>query len=239
MSGEVDVWFPCPTYMQDTHRIRTDRFDGKALEISNQRTFSVTVTVRTRNGAPFGPCRVCIRLVTEDDHPVLPMLAEEDRRFPLLVRPDIALTGAPPVEVPDTGEAVFRLQLGQKALSSRINDRRFKLLACLDVPPEILRAHPNLIVTSPAFRGITRLRPSASERRDRAISAQLSENVQLRALQERVDTLEETNDFLRKRTARLEDCLHETDKRVQVLEALSMNPLTGQDLRSAPTCMKH
>jgi hypothetical protein len=117
--------------VQNTHRIRADRFDGEAFDTSKQRTFNVTVTVRTIDGAPFGPCRVCIRLVTEDDEPVSPLLNEEDRRFPLLVRPDIAPTEAPPVEVPDTGVVVFRLQLGQKALSPRIHDRRFKLLLCL------------------------------------------------------------------------------------------------------------
>jgi hypothetical protein len=174
-------------------------------------------------------------LVTEDDQPVSPLLAEEDRRFPLLVRPDVAPTEAPPVEVPETGEVVFRLQLGQKALSSRIHDRRFKLLACLDVPDEVLRAHPNLTVLSPAFKGITRLRPSASERRDRAISAQLDESVQVRALQERVDALEEANDLLQKRTASLEYCLCETNKRLKVLEALSMSHWTEAGLRSAPS----
>jgi len=97
----------------------------------------------------------------------MPLLTEEDRRFPLLVRPNIAPTEAAPIDVPPTGVVAVRLQLGQKALSSKIHDRKLKLLVCLDLPAEALRSYPNLSVFSPAFKGITRLRASAAEKRAR------------------------------------------------------------------------
>mmetsp|Transcript_11749 Transcript_11749/g.32294 ORF Transcript_11749/g.32294 Transcript_11749/m.32294 type:complete len:196 (-) Transcript_11749:292-879(-) len=191
----------------------------------------LTISVRRQNGTPYGPCRICIRLVTEDDYPVGPLLPEEDRRFPLIVRPDLAPTEAPPIDVPANGEVSVRLQLGQRALSSRIHDRRFKLLVCLDVPTETLRFNPNLTVFSPPFKGITRLRPTASERRSAPMQSQLGKrnaDDALQRLQNRVDALEA---MLVKRTMALEECVVDMSNRLKVFEALAREHLL---VRSRP-----
>ncbi|EOD20274.1 hypothetical protein EMIHUDRAFT_469980 [Emiliania huxleyi CCMP1516] len=215
---ESRVYAPTAVVVADDYRgvlLRITNMDSHrgcaaddSLEISNLKPFSLTVSV-TRNGAPFA-CVLQLCLVTDDDQAIPPFLTEEDRRFPLLLGPDKAPTEAPPVEVPDTGVAVVKLQLGLKALSSKVHDRRFKLLVALNVPPETLKESPNLTVFSPCFKGITRLRPTAEEKRRRPAHAPASEGgleqqqQQLYMLARRLQQIEEDNADLRRRVMALE-----------------------------------
>jgi len=215
---ESRVYAPTAVVVADDYRgvlLRITNMDSHrgcaaddSLEISNLKPFSLTVSV-TRNGAPFA-CVLQLCLVTDDDQAIPPFLTEEDRRFPLLLGPDKAPTEAPPVEVPDTGVAVVKLQLGLKALSSKVHDRRFKLLVALNVPPETLKESPNLTVFSPCFKGITRLRPTAEEKRRRPAHAPPSEGgleqqqQQLYMLARRLQQIEEDNADLRRRVMALE-----------------------------------
>jgi len=124
---ESRVYAPTAVVVADDYRgvqLRITNMDSHrgsaaddSLEISNLKPFSLTVSV-TRNGAPFA-CVLQLCLVTDDDQAIPPFLTEEDRRFPLLLGHDKAPTEAPPVDVPDTGVAVVKLQLGLKALSSK------------------------------------------------------------------------------------------------------------------------
>jgi len=102
---------------------------------------------------------------------VQPFLSQEDARSPLLVGVDGSPAQAVPVK-PD-GLATFTLKLGKNALSSKVNNRRFSLLVQLDLPVEQLANSPNLMVLSPPFKGLTRLRLRAGDARADRVAAGL------------------------------------------------------------------
>eukprot|EP00967_Tisochrysis_lutea_P130766 scaffold226606_cov31-Tisochrysis_lutea.AAC.2 len=105
---------------------------------------------------------------------VQPFLSQEDARSPLLVGMDGSPAQAVPVK-PD-GFATFTLKLGKNALSSKVNNRRFSLLVQLDLPVEQLANLPNLMVLSPPFKGLTRLRLRAGDARADRLAVGLDSN---------------------------------------------------------------
>eukprot|EP00962_Isochrysis_galbana_P001902 scaffold494_cov117-Isochrysis_galbana.AAC.14 len=146
-------------------------------EVSNLRPFKLTIAVRTTSNEPPTVSHLMLKVSLVVESPdagvqaVQPFLSQEDARSPLLVGVDGSPAQAVPVK-PD-GLATFTLKLGKNALSSKVNNRRFSLLVQLDLPVEQLANSPNLMVLSPPFKGLTRLRLRAGDARADRVAAGL------------------------------------------------------------------
>lgn len=155
---------------QEVHRTVTDPATCTTEnEVSNLRPFKLTIAVRTTSNEPPTVSHLMLKVSLVVESPdagvqaVQPFLSQEDARSPLLVGMDGSPAQAVPVK-PD-GLATFTLKLGKNALSSKVNNRRFSLLVQLDLPVEQLANSPNLMVLSPPFKGLTRLRLRAGDAR--------------------------------------------------------------------------
>lgn len=146
-------------------------------EVSNLRPFKLTIAVRTVANEPPRMSHLMLKVSLVVESPdagvqaVQPFLSQEDARCPLLVGMDGSPAQAVPVK-PD-GFATFTLKLGKNALSSKVNNRRFSLLVQLDLPVDQLANSPNLMVLSPPFKGLTRLRLRAGDARSDRMSGGL------------------------------------------------------------------
>jgi hypothetical protein len=166
---------PNPCAAQEVHRTVTDPATCTTEnEVSNLRPFKLTIAVRTSSNEPPPLTHLMLKVSLVVESPdagvqaVQPFLSQEDARSPLLVGMDGSPAQAVPVK-PD-GLATFTLKLGKNALSSKVNNRRFSLLVQLDLPVEQLANSPNLMVLSPPFKGLTRLRLRAGDARaDRTV----------------------------------------------------------------------
>mmetsp|Transcript_8987 Transcript_8987/g.29782 ORF Transcript_8987/g.29782 Transcript_8987/m.29782 type:complete len:391 (-) Transcript_8987:575-1747(-) len=163
---------------QEVHRTVTDPATCTTEnEVSNLRPFKLTIAVRTTSNEPPTVSHLMLKVSLVVESPdagvqaVQPFLSQEDARSPLLVGVDGSPAQAVPVK-PD-GLATFTLKLGKNALSSKVNNRRFSLLVQLDLPVEQLANSPNLMVLSPPFKGLTRLRLRAGDARADRVAAGL------------------------------------------------------------------